>query len=334
MFMVPSSHCFLLVPFTTFLSLLPCALSTLPCCFHCSPIHCEFLRQRHPWCFQKERATHKERFEHIWWKAEAVFPVWPLLTGCSCERPCHSPGAEFVCSAEQAGEHLILWEYQMFTQWDVSEQLKHSACVLVTCPAEHKAYREPWSTKNLRGCLWSTQVTGCLHWSSHSSGGTWMQSPLPDVPVQVLIPSGGTLQSTIRNTKGRRNSRSLAESCCQFPYRSLAWTSCRCWRWAQNERAAWGTGWSCFPRTLAVWGTSPASIWTPTTWRKSLLKLALWATWRGSLWATTAWARCLQRWEHSKGCTASTLPTTASLSCLHPSASWGASPFWMWVITK
>lgn len=148
--------CILLVPFTMFLSHLPCALLTLPCCFHCNPRQCEFFRQRHPWCFQKERATHKQRFEHTCWKAEAVFPVYLLLTGCRCERPCHSPRAGFVCSAEQEGKHLIMWEYQMFTQWDVSEQLK--LCVLVTCPAEHKADREPWSTKNLRGCLWSMQL--------------------------------------------------------------------------------------------------------------------------------------------------------------------------------
>lgn len=45
----------------------------------------------------------------------------------------------------------------MFTQWDVSEQPKHSACVLLTCLAEKKADREPQSTKNLNGCLWCKQ---------------------------------------------------------------------------------------------------------------------------------------------------------------------------------
>lgn len=35
----------------------------------------------------------------------------------------------WVCVLCRAGgETLIMWEYQMFTQWDVSEQLKHSVC--------------------------------------------------------------------------------------------------------------------------------------------------------------------------------------------------------------
>lgn len=85
--------------------------------------------------------------------------------------------------------------------------------------------------------------------------GEWMQPPPSDSPLWVLTYTGGISQNTIQNMKGRRNWRFQAEIWHQSLRRSLAWTSCRPWRWAQNERAAWGTAWSCCPARSAGWRT-------------------------------------------------------------------------------
>lgn len=130
------------------LSHLPCALSTLPCCFHCNPRQCEFFRQRHPWCFQKESATHKQRFEHTCLSTAHWLQLWEAT----------SQPKSWVCVLCRAGgktpDHVRIPNvYLVGCIWATQ-----TLCVLVTCPAEHKADREPWSTKNLRGCLWSMQL--------------------------------------------------------------------------------------------------------------------------------------------------------------------------------
>lgn len=142
----------------------------------------EFLWQRHPWCSQKEEATHKdlnrsaEKQRHS--TAVSLSEHWQIFATSSLAATVRgnviARELGFVYAADSEGKYLIKRECQAFTQWDVSEQPKHSTCVLVTCLAERKTDGGPWSTKNLRGCPWSVQqiISDRLCSTSRGSGRT------------------------------------------------------------------------------------------------------------------------------------------------------------------